>query len=106
LDLTHPYHIYQACLIPAPSRLFPKQNTWYEKHDTMTLWPAHPSNHVIIEELEILYQWVTRRHCTTHWQVFNPPELGGDFIFNNHHQFLQNSEMTEPPVLSKSLDGN
>jgi hypothetical protein len=33
--------------------------------------------------------------------------LGGDLIFDNHHHFLQNSEMTEPPVpaLSKSLNG-
>jgi hypothetical protein len=33
--------------------------------------------------------------------------LGGDFIFNNYHQFLQNSEMKESPVpvLSKSLNG-
>lgn len=65
------------------------------------------ANHVIIKELEIPYQATTRRHCTTHWQVFNPPELGGDLIFDNYHQFLQNSEMTEPPVpvLSKMLNG-
>jgi hypothetical protein len=33
--------------------------------------------------------------------------LGGDLIFDNYHQFLQNSEMTEPPVpvLSKMLNG-
>ncbi len=65
------------------------------------------ANHVIIKELEIPYQATTCRHCTTHWQVFNPPELGGDLIFDNYHQFLQNSEMTEPPVpvLSKTLNG-
>jgi hypothetical protein len=33
--------------------------------------------------------------------------LGDDLILNNYHQFLQNSEMKEPPVpvLSKSLNG-
>lgn len=37
LDLIHPYCIYQACLIPAPSRLFPKQNAWYKTwhHDSV-----------------------------------------------------------------------
>jgi hypothetical protein len=65
LDLTHPYHIYQACLIPAPSRLFPKQNTWYENTTPQPCGLHIQANHVIIKELEIPYQSVSRRYHRT-----------------------------------------